>query len=224
MKSPTPTSLPDLFCWTRFGTEAAESIEQILFRKEQERLANGGLFLWGIGNALGPSIKELTRRVARPEVVFSPIRSAPKYIDVEPSAIVSWTAGEGLDGCFFALPTHSRVTSRFDPSGRKFNHYALVCFSDTPLLPLGKEDKISFIQLRNLRTGRRVGASQVTAVVQKTGEAAPATTMYDVAIRARLIHPYFVRLLGAVQLSHIPVEVGRQMTSSSSQVPTMSAV
>ncbi len=224
MKSPTSTSLPDLFCWTRFGTEAAESIEQILVRKEQERLANGGLFLWGIGNALGPSMKELTRRVARPEVVFSPIRSAPKSIDVEPSMIVSWTAGEGLDGRFFALPTHSRVTSRFDPSGRKLNHYALVCFSDTPLLPLRNEDKIAFIQLRNLRTGRPVGASQVTAVVQNVGEAETATTMYDVAIRARLVHPYFVRLLRAVQLPLIQVEVGRQMTSSSSRSLTMSAV
>ena len=71
---------------------------------------------------------------------------------------------------FFALPAHSRVTSKFDPSGRKFNHYALVCFSDTPLLPLRNENKIAFIQLRNLRTGRPVGASQVTAVVQRVNE------------------------------------------------------
>ncbi len=213
MKSPTPTSLPDLFCWTRFGTEAAEPIEQILFRKEQERLANGGVFLWGIGNALGPSMKELTRRVAHPEVVFSPIKSAPRSIDVEPPAIVSWIGGEGLDGDFFALPAHSRVTSKFDPSGHKFNHYALVCFSDTPLLPLRNENKIAFIQLRNLRTGRPVGASQVTAVVQRVSEGATRTAMYDVAIRAQLVHPYFVRLLRAVEVPSIQVEVAGHMTS-----------
>jgi hypothetical protein len=224
VNSQTPTSLPDLFCWTRFGTEAAEPIEQILFRKEQERLANGGLFLWGIGNALGPSMKELTRRVARPEVIFSPIRSAPRAIDVEPPAIVSWTAGEGLDGRFFALPAHSRVTSKFDPSGRKFNHYALVCFSDTPLLPLRNENKIAFIQLRNLRTGRPVGASQVTAVVQTVNEAVAATTMYDVAIRAQLVYPFFVRLLRAIQLPVIHVEVGSPLTSIGLRSSTMSAV
>jgi hypothetical protein len=27
-----------MFCWTRFGTEAGEPIEQILERKEDERL------------------------------------------------------------------------------------------------------------------------------------------------------------------------------------------
>src|ERR1700728_56037 len=35
--------IPDRFCWTRFGTEAGESIEHILNRKEEERLANGGI-------------------------------------------------------------------------------------------------------------------------------------------------------------------------------------
>ncbi len=208
MKSPTPTSLPDLFCWTRFGTEAAEPIEQILFRKEQERVGNGGVFLWGIGNALGPSMKELTQRVARPEVIFSPIRSAPKARDVDPPAIVSWTAGEGLDGDFFALPVHSRVTSKLDPLGRKVNHYALVCFSDAPLTPIRNEDKLAFLQLRNLRTGRPVGASQVTAVVQRVVESVTETTMYDVAIRAQLVYPYFVRLLHPVQLPRISINIG----------------
>ena len=209
MKSETRRALPDLFCWTRFGTEAAEPVEHILFRKEQERLGNGGLFLWGIGNALGPSIKELTQRVKRPEVVFSPTRSAPKLIDVDPPAIVAWTAGEGLDGSNFALPAHSRVTSKFDPTAPRFYHYALVCFSDIPLLPLRNEDKIAFIQLRNLRTGRPVGASQVTAVVQRVGEATNASTLYDVSIRAQLVHPYFVRLLDAVQLPKMRVEVNK---------------
>ena len=58
MESEFLQELPTIFCWTRFGGEAGEPIEQILFRKEQERLANGGVFLWGIGNAVGPSIYE----------------------------------------------------------------------------------------------------------------------------------------------------------------------
>jgi len=48
-------------------------------------------------------------------------------------------------------------------------------------------------------------ASQVTAVVQKVTEASAATIMYDVAIRAWLVHPYFVRLIKAVQLPKIQV-------------------
>ena len=51
--------LPRFFCWTRFGTEAGQPIEQILERKEQERIVNNGLFLWGIGNSLTPSMIEL---------------------------------------------------------------------------------------------------------------------------------------------------------------------
>jgi hypothetical protein len=44
--------LPEAFVWTRFGTEAGQTIDRILARKEAERIANGGLFLWGIGNSV----------------------------------------------------------------------------------------------------------------------------------------------------------------------------
>ena len=71
----TKVALPEYFCWTRFGTEAAEPIDSILGRKERERVANRGIFVWGIGNAIGPSIRELLRREAQPEVLFSPIKS-----------------------------------------------------------------------------------------------------------------------------------------------------
>src|SRR4051812_30446023 len=90
--------LPDCFCWTRFGTEAGQAIGHILQRKERERAANGGLFIWGIGNAVGPSIRELLRRTTRPEVLFSPIRCSPKAQDAEPPAVAAWTLGETLDG------------------------------------------------------------------------------------------------------------------------------
>jgi len=210
VESETRILLPDLFCWTRFGTEASEPVEQILFRKEQERLANGGLFLWGIGNAVGPSIKELTQRALRPEVVFSPIRSAPRLRDVSPPAIVAWTTAEGLDGSHFAIPAHSLVTSRYDPTAPRSHHYALVCFSERPLIPLRSEGKIGFTQLRNLRTGRPVGASQVTAVVRRLERTTHETTMYEIAIRAELIHPYFVRLRRAVQLPMLEVQLTNQ--------------
>jgi hypothetical protein len=194
MESEFLQELPNLFCWTRFGSEAGEPIEQILFRKEQERLANGGVFLWGIGNAVGPSISELTRCTARPQVVFSPIKTAPRVKDVAPPAVVMWTEAEGLDGSDFDIPSNSLVTSSYDPETPRPHHYALVCYSSRPLIPLERKHKIGFNQLRNLRTGRPIGASQVTAVVRCNGIAAEVPPMYDVAILADLVSPYFVRL------------------------------
>jgi hypothetical protein len=188
-------SLPDWFCWTRFGTEAGEDIGHILQRKEEERAANGGIFIWGIGNAVGPSIRELVRRGSKPEVLFSPIKSSPKQHDILPAAVAAWTLGETLEGDLYYLPEHSLVTSRYDPSAPKETHYALVCFSRMPIAPAQPAGKIAFAALTNLRTGRPIGASQVTAVVHrrpvdsKDGEHA-----YDVAIRAELAFPYFIKL------------------------------
>jgi hypothetical protein len=200
MKSEFLQGLPSLFCWTRFGSEAGEQIEHILFRKEQERLANGGTFLWGIGNAVGPSINELTRQTARPQVVLSPIKTASRLKDIAPPAVVMWTEAEGLDGSSFLIPSNSLVTSRYDPEMPRPYHFALVCYSSKPLIPLKREYKIGFKQLRNIRTGRPVGASQVTAVVHCTGMVTEEALMYDVAILAELVDPYFVRLRNACKL------------------------
>jgi hypothetical protein len=106
---------PDCFCWTRFGTESGEAADHILERKEAERTANGGVFIWGIGNPIGPSIRELIRRTPKPEVLFSPIKSLPKPYDVLPPRVGVSSYGETLDGEIYRLPEHSLVTSRYDP-------------------------------------------------------------------------------------------------------------
>ena len=72
------TCLPTIFCWTRFGAEAGETIETILERKERERQANRGVYFWGIGNSVAPGIAELVRRTTSPEVLFSSIKSRPR--------------------------------------------------------------------------------------------------------------------------------------------------
>ena len=194
MESEILRDLPNFFCWTRFGTEAGEPVEQILFRKEQERVANSGIFFWGIGNALGPSINELIRRTSHPHVIFSPIKTAPRPKDISPAAVVVWTEADALDGSSFKIPSTSMITSRYNPQTPRPYHFALVCYSAEPLLPLKSKHKIGFKQLRNLRTGRPVGASQVTAVVQCTQTTPREKLVYDVAISAKLIHPYFIRL------------------------------
>jgi len=184
------TPLPSLFCWTRFGTEAGEPIERILERKEAERVAGGGLFFWGIGNSVAPGIAELVRRCELPELLFSPIKSAPRPADVSPGAVARWTAGADLDGGRFELPTGARVTSRYDSISRP--HYALVCFSPEPLA-FAELGRLSFGSLRNLASGNPLGASQVTAVVSLADGPASGAE-YAVVLRVRLAAPYFLRL------------------------------
>src|SRR5260370_42028001 len=116
MKQTTP---PDWFCWTRFGTEAGEAIGHILQRKEEERAANRGVFIWGIGNAVGPSVRELVGREPKPEPPFRPIKSSARPQDELPPAGAPWTSGETLDGHLYYLPEHSLVTRRYKPEAPK---------------------------------------------------------------------------------------------------------
>jgi hypothetical protein len=187
-------SLPESFCWTRFGTEAGQSANGILARKEQERAANRGLFFWGIGNAIGPSIAELVRILDNPEVLFSPIRSSPRRDDVAPAVVAAWSEATTMAGEPYSLAAQSLITSRLDPITPRDVHYALVCYSDQSLFGAASDGKIVFGRLRNLLTKRPVGASQVTAVVQYDKTAQETGAAYDVNFRAMLVPPYFIRL------------------------------
>ena len=196
--------LPRHFCWTRFGTEAGEGVAQILTRKEQERVRNGGVFLWGIGNAIGPSMRQLIRVESEPEVVFSPIRSAPRKEDSAPEKIVRWTAGRTMSGQRYELPAASIVTSRFKPDARRSIHYALVCNSSAILCFDPNGETVSFGKLRNLITHRAIGASQVTAIVTQAAESMRFTARpYPVAMRAHLVFPYFIELLDPVPVREV---------------------
>jgi len=194
--------LPSDFCWSRFGTESGQTIERILARKEGERLANGGTFLWGIGNALGPGIRELLRRQPEPEVFFSPIKSRPRQVDVSPNMVVAWTMGETLEGDVYELPRASLVLSRFDPDSPRGAHYALVCQSATALGVGSDLGELSFGGLRNILSGRELGSSQVTAVVSyNSSHENNDDRAYRVAFGARLVYPFFVRLLQPVDVA-----------------------
>ena len=185
-------TLPRSFCWTRFGSEAGETIEAILARKEAERQANCGVFYWGIGNSIAPAVAELLRLVDRPEVLFSPIKSRARRADVAPECVVRWASAQGLTGDAFDLPPHATVTSRWNPARPAAAHYALVCMSSDPL-EITNAGRLDFGALRNLRTGAPLGASQVTAVVECAGTGHEHGD-YPVAFRASLVAPYFIRL------------------------------
>lgn len=195
MTDSRPCALPKVFCWTRFGTEAGEPIDQILQRKEIERRQNDGVFFWGIGNSLAPSVAELVRRSKNPEVLFSPIKGRPRSVDVAPPQVLAWTVGEAVGGELFNLPPAVQVKSRgSNGESRTVAHYALVCASSRPL-ELTDLGRLSFQALRNLLSGSVLGASQVTAVVKRLrGAHDDAGTEYTVALRASLVAPYFIRL------------------------------
>ena len=182
--------IPRCFCWSRFGTEAGEIIDQILERKEFERSRNNGLFLWGIGNSIGPSLGELLFCEKSPEVLFSPIVSAPKRVDVLPPIICVWTSAKDVNGDPFSIPQWSRVTSRLAAT----KHYALVCFSDKPLQIDTNPPCLRVKRIKNLRTNKVIGASQVTAIVRYSEDSEADGTEYTVPFRARLVEPFFVIL------------------------------
>lgn len=204
-----------LFCWTRFGTEAGETIEAILGRKERERLENAGVFLWGVGNSVAPAIVELVRQKSEPEVLFSPIKGPPRSVDVAPSHVVEWRVGETIDGRRFTLAPTFHVRGGRDTTVSP--RYALVCASDEPLA-FSDQGRLNFGTLRNLISGNPLGASQVTAVVRRLREGGDEGREYVVALRARLVEPFFIRLREPV-----PLEFGakamRPARSSTQRLP-----
>ncbi|MHC6083198.1 hypothetical protein ACYT85_08145 [Ralstonia solanacearum] len=192
----TLNHLPPVFCWTKMGTESGEDLSTIIMRKEWERRLGGGRFLWGIGQSLGNNAAVAANQVGALAAVFSPMPSKPKAIDVKPSEVVLWNAWLDGNGRMHPLPPHTFVTSRATlPSGKKKTfHYALVCMSPT-VLKGHSGLSVYPDSLRNLSTGKGLGASQVTAVVDcvepTNGEHAKS---YPVAFTVELEAPYFVRL------------------------------
>ena len=198
-------TIPQRFCWTKFGTEAGETIGEILARKEQERSINGGTFLWGVGNSIAPGIRELVRVERRPLALFSPMRAKPKSIDTSPGSVVLWRSARTLDGTMWRIPSASVVTSRGAmPTGEaKRTHYALVCNSDGPITSAEVSEEIRMSSLANLVSGAPLGYSQVTSVVHRKKPHSSSGPTYQVGFWAKLIYPYFVALG-----SPVPASVG----------------
>lgn len=192
--------LPPAFCWTKFGTEAAECVDSIIDRKESERLLNDGVFLWGIGSSIRPSLLALLELTNGPEVVFTPMIAAPARRDIDPPAVLVWRSATGMDGRHYSLPAYSVVTSAADQGRQRRRHYALVCRRAVPLDSTDEETWLDHSAVRNLRLGTTVGSSQVTSVVRHENRLATAGRGYRIAFRASLVYPYLVTLSDALTL------------------------
>lgn len=194
-------SLPDYFVWTRYGTESGEAVESILARKERERQAAGGLFLWGIGNSIAGSVRKLlvSLKGRDPFVVFSPMLAAPRTVDVAPTEVVAWQSARGIDEQEWVMPAGTLVTSRGGAARiGKSRHYALVCRRSETLRENESGDRFAIADLANFASGNPVGHSQVTAVVQRTRR--PTDGPYVAAVVATLAYPYVVALGDPVAL------------------------
>lgn len=187
--------LPREFVWTRYGTEGGEAAASILARKERERSACGGLFLWGIGNSVAPALRCLLASTtpAAPAVVLSPMLSKPRAEDTKPSGVVRWRRAQALDGREWAMPPGSLVTSRMTAGGRlKTRHFALVCWSAESLHADLSAPRFSIGDLQNYASGHQVGHSQVTSVVRRIGHTPEGE--YVAALVAVLTYPFVVEL------------------------------
>ncbi|MFM0120290.1 hypothetical protein P0D73_15690 [Paraburkholderia sp. RL18-101-BIB-B] len=178
------------------GTESGEELAAIVTRKEWERQLGQGTFFWGIGQSLGSLPEVVAEKMGHLPAIFSPMSSRPRAIDVTPGEIALWTASAAADGTITRLPVHALVTSRATlPSGkRKLNHYALACKADAPLtVRLGT--RVYPESLTNYGTGRKLGGSQVTAIVDRTETGnTSASTGYPVAFVVELAAPYQLKL------------------------------
>ncbi len=202
-EAPNPDALQEdvYVCWSRMQAEAGQSLEMIIARKELERQAGGGLFMWGGGNAPSRAINPLARLRISVPVVFSTMKSKPKAADLAPSRIVVWRQYFDEHGIERPLPTGALVISRGDSAGgAKTRHYALMCYSDTPL-EIEQGTPFDPSAFRNASgTGAQVGASQVTALLRQVSEPSDALD-YEANIVAQLTEGYWVRLSDPLELS-----------------------
>ena len=192
--------LDEYVCWSRMQAEAGQALEAIITRKELERQAGSGSFLWGVGNAPATIASVLSRAGIPVRAVFSVMKSKPKAVDVAPARTLAWRRYVDAHGVERPLPPHALVTSRGDSAGGvKRTHYALMCRSESPL-KLRRGETFDPSAFRNAGgTGAPVGASQVTALLRRV-EPDQGIVGYEANITAWLTDSYWVRLADPVEL------------------------
>ncbi|GLP89981.1 MULTISPECIES: hypothetical protein [Acetobacteraceae] len=188
------SALEAYVCWSRMQSEAGQSLDAIIDRKERERQAGQGLFLWGVGNAPATAIRKLALMGMPIPIVFSTMKSKPKAVDMAPSRTVVWRRYVDENGIERLLPKSALVTSRGESAkGAKKRHYALMCYSDTPLR-LIRGVPFDPGAFRNVSgVGAPIGASQVTALLRQVAEPNQSPA-YEANVVAWLTGGYWVRL------------------------------
>jgi hypothetical protein len=183
------------FVWTKMGAESGEPLEQIVRRKEAERKAGRGIFWWGMGNSLGPAVRADARAQGGTlPVLFSKMLGRAKASDESPDMVWRWTEWQDENGRLHDVPAHVNVISKGHRS--KDKHYALVCYSTTPL-SLGNGNARFDPNLCRTPNDKIPGPSQVTALLRGAPEK-HSRGAYEVCFQATLIDPWAVKLVRPV--------------------------
>jgi hypothetical protein len=189
-------------------SEAGQSLDAILLRKENERRANGGTFYWGVGNAPSTMIGSLSRMESEIPVIFSIMKSRAKIHDSAPSSVVVWRRYIDAQGFERPLPPSALITSRGESGSgaRKSKHFALVCNSREPLkIVMGVPFDHRAYRNAGVKGGA-IGASQVTALVTPV-EVEHQLAEYEANLTATLVEGCWVRLTDPVQLSENQIAI-----------------
>jgi hypothetical protein len=181
-----------VFVWTKIGTEAGESVTDIIARKGSEQAAGRGIFWWGVGTSLGPAVRdEALRAGGTIPVLFCEMLGRPQPHDVSPSSTIRWVKWRNWNGSEFDVPSFVQITSRGeDRKGRrKDKHYALVCHSPNKI---GISQPGELFDPRNCRTlgGKVPGDSQNTALLAGDFARSHPNGRYRIAFVATLVSPW----------------------------------
>jgi hypothetical protein len=192
--------LPTAFCWTKMGAEAGQSLSGIIARKDVERDLGNGVFFWGIGSSLGIKLWSFIEGLKSPDILFSPMKTKAKKVDAKPSRIFAWTSYLDRNGVKHPVPLHSLVTSRGTVGKKlKTSHYALVCHKETTFFS-ESWPQIEWNNLRNYKSRSKLGFSQVTSLVEANNGSKSLNSSYQVLFGAKLVSPYFVKLVDPVEV------------------------
>lgn len=207
LRSSNVSTQDEYVCWSRMQAEAGQGLEAIIHRKEVERQAGDGCFLWGVGNPPAQITRMLARTGVPVPVVFSVMKTKPKAVDLAPSRTVVWRKYVDAQGIERELPAHSLVTSRGDSAtGAKKAHYALMCHSAQPLT-IRRGELFDPSAFRNAGgTGAPVGASQVTALLRRVDRDGEHSG-YEANLTAWLTGSYWVRLSDPRELNNESIEI-----------------
>jgi hypothetical protein len=191
----------EIVCWSRMQAEGGQQLNEIVRRKELERVANNGLFCWGVGNAPNRATAGLARDQVAVDVLFSIMKSRPKMVDIAPSTILIWRKFIDFDGRERALPRSSLVTSKGESlAGTKRSHFALFCRANSPLM-LGDFGSFDPNAYRNVgEIGGSIGASQVTALLRRVDSEDPDRASYRVNLKAKMVGSYWAKLADPIQM------------------------
>lgn len=195
---------PKYFVWQIAGTESGKSFDRTIKEKEEQRLANGeGMFLWGVGNSINFTPLTMKLGINRPDIIFTHVKNVQDRDKVDNIRFVWQRAKIKKDGKWVEWPMQDglRVESRYIPTAseeeqRKLSHYALVCYSDTPLRRIAG-DSFYRDDLLSLVTGKRYkkASSRTLYTVQLDRlECEDHATEYQCIMRAQAIAPYIVQM------------------------------